>query len=184
MIEDRFALVRGVVLYWLRQSELDELLQECETLGVTDQAIHTVNYSFMGLGARAAAPWAAIPALASAVRMGPGTRFGRPPTDEEWNATPEQERARGGRLSRLQRWEHVGDHAVALYDLLSPGVAEERRPRRWGVGPVPATFKRRALKLAARFVSLLYAGTFSKPFKPADVKTRLQARGRRASLNT
>jgi len=108
-------------------------------------------------------------------KLGPGSRFGGPPSDREWNEP--REAALRGRLGKLSRWELIGDYVVKLYDLIAPRVPARRRSLRWGAGAVANTYNTSAGALVAMIVNLHFGEFFSRPMMPPDVKSRLQARG-------
>jgi hypothetical protein len=171
--------------HWVRQVAEDEVFLELAIRGIEREVVYAIDRRFhAGLASIVGPPWGPAmtlgearrdPAVAEAVKLGNGSRFGRPPTAEEWNMTPDEARRSHGRLSRLARWEIIGDHAAALYALIAPRAIVERQ--RLEDRYTAVMFKRDALELTAGRINAFYGTALAW----RDVATRLQTRGLRGA---
>lgn len=80
-------------------------------------------------------------------------------------------------VRKLRRW--IGERAVKLYDLLATRVPPQRRQARGARAPA---FNMRAIKLTVKTLNTHpdFHGDLALELIPADLKSRLQKRGRKA----
>jgi hypothetical protein len=181
-------LERGLLLLGLTRQDVGDVLKD---LGVSPAVtVHPVAGPAWLLAEMRGAP----ADLLASVKIGPGTRFGGPPTDKEWSrASAARHPSEAGRLAKLARWEFIGDYMVGLYDLIAPRIPSRppaghprvswrKRSRRslLDEGPVPTTYSKGAAELVALIVNRHFGWYFARPVTARDVKSRLQARGRAA----
>ena len=91
-----------------------------------------------------------------------------------WDLTPAAAAEAG---IKVERWEYVGDRAMALYDVLERRIRPQRRQ---ALGMRRPAFNQAALTFTARCVNGAYWPYLSRALTSADVKSRLQQRGRHA----